>query len=113
MLPFKAAIIYNFGGPQPVAHTKFYLLARDFDRVLSEKGSIRNRKGALIEPFVASLASDGSRIGLIEEGFRSDTVATTMTDFEGSSRISRLENISSSGSPPPAKKTNSYCGTFP
>jgi hypothetical protein len=90
VLPFKAAIIYNYGGPQPVAQTKFYLLARDFDRVLVEKGPISNRKGALIEPLVASLAPNGSRVGLIEEGFRSDTVATTMTDFEGNGKFENL-----------------------
>jgi hypothetical protein len=102
-LPIKAAVIYDFGGPQPVSQTKFYLLNKDFDEILEEKGE--NHRAVLNEPravkmgellYELMLKSKGKADpkmfnlgppGIVEEGIKQYIVATTTTDFEGNGNL--------------------------
>jgi hypothetical protein len=84
-LPMKVAVIYGFGGAQPVAQGKFYLLNKDFDEIVEAK----DNSGVLINPFTAAegKAPHGT---ILEEGIKEHIVATTTTDFEGSGKF---ENV--------------------
>ncbi len=77
-LPVKVAVIYGFGGAQPVAQGKFYLLDKDFDEIVEAKGD----SAVLINIFDSALgkAPSGS---ILEEGIKEHIVASTTTDFEG------------------------------
>jgi hypothetical protein len=84
-LPVKVAVIYGFGGAQPVAQGKFYLLNKDFDEIAEAKGEF----AVLINPFISALGEVPSG-SILEEGIKEHIIASTTTDFEGSGKF---ENV--------------------
>lgn len=95
-LPFKAAVIYNFGGAQPVAQNKFYLLNKDFDEILDDAGDSSYKIFIEPEHMLAgfnrgTLANpEFQKPGIAEEGIKQYIVSSITTDFEGSGKF---ENV--------------------
>ena len=86
-LPIKAAVIYNFGGPQPVAQDKFFLLSKDFDEIAREPG--KNERDVLEQPISPTFWKPRP-VGIVEDGIKPYIVSSTITDFEGNGKF---ENV--------------------
>ena len=83
-LDIKAALIYSYGGAQPVARTKFYVLNADLN-VIAQKADIDVKKTPLslaitADELQAKLTNKPSRF---MEAMRHYVVKTVTTDFDG------------------------------
>lgn len=81
-LNIKAAIVYNFGGAQPVARVPFFLLDTDVKTIANEAGIPTNI------PFEMSLALEPNMVAATKKHI----VSTATTDFQGNATF---ENVPS------------------
>ena len=103
-IPIKVAIIYNFGGAQPVAREYFYLLNKDANQLWKEAGLLNAEK--LRVPSMTKQPSDESVFRFyfsldmlrvsegnpsqFEDALKPFIVKTVNTDFEGNATF---ENV--------------------
>ena len=83
-LNIKAALVYSFGGAQPIARTKFYILNADLN-VIAQKADIDVRKTPLslaitADELQARITNKPSRF---MEAMKPYIVKTITTDFDG------------------------------
>lgn len=89
-IPIEAAIVYSYGGAQPVARTEFYLLRKDFLELGKEIGFL-----PVIDPLDAEArgkSGNPARAGVQVERIKDYIVMKATTDFSGKAQF---ENVPS------------------
>ncbi len=89
-LELEAAIIYSFGGVQPVARQKFYLLDADLASILRKVSKIKNAKDDnLISSFgmFAKFGTIDKELAEIQKHVKYEAT----TDFEGKAKFDNVE----------------------
>jgi hypothetical protein len=103
-LSIEARIIYNLGGPQPVARTKFYLLDADpfsvkpaesprNDLALTGCGILLLLKTAVDKPQMLEGKNAKTFLGSVEASrpcWEGHLVKETITDFEGRAQLDQI-----------------------
>lgn len=94
-ISMKAGIVYNVGGPQPVARVPFYLLREDLDNIMGSVGLAKKYPdgsggGAVTFGIIMMDGSDTQGAAKMMALLQPYIVTQATTDFDGAARFEGL-----------------------